>query len=112
MISILENYSRALLASVISPRQDLTAYLIVPRAAVEAHGAPETLVSDSGSVIKAKQARLIYAALGIRHAEIDRRQPWQNYFETHFGIMRRMTDHHYAKGTSWADLQGVGHDAA
>ena len=45
-ISILENFSRAFLASAISPRQDLTAYLIVLRAAVEAHGAPEVLVSD------------------------------------------------------------------
>ena len=29
VISILENFSRSLLASAISPRQDLTAYLIV-----------------------------------------------------------------------------------
>jgi putative transposase len=55
-ISILENYSRALLASAISPRQDLTAYLIVLRAAVEAHGAPEVLVSDGGDVFKARSA--------------------------------------------------------
>lgn len=73
VISIIENFSRALLASVVSPRQDLTAYLIVLRAAVEAHGAPETLVSDSGSVFKAKQARTISAALGMRHVEIERR---------------------------------------
>jgi hypothetical protein len=46
VISVLENFSRALLASAISPRQDLTAYLIVLRAAVEAHGAPEVLVSE------------------------------------------------------------------
>ena len=46
VISILENFSRALLASAISPRQDQTAYLIVLRAAIEAHGAPEVLVSD------------------------------------------------------------------
>ena len=65
VISILENFSRALLASAISPRQDLTAYLIVLRAAVETHGAPEVLVSDSGGVFKAKQAQAIYAALGI-----------------------------------------------
>ncbi len=45
-ISILENFSRAFLASAISPRQDLTAYLIVLRAAIETHGAPEVLVSE------------------------------------------------------------------
>jgi transposase len=107
VISILENFSRALLASVVSPRQDLTAYLIVLRAAVETHGAPEVLVSDSGSVFKARQARLIYAALGIQHVEIERRQPWQNYIETHFTIMRRMADYHYARATTWPELQAA-----
>jgi transposase len=108
-ISILENFSRALLASAISPRQDLTAYLIVLRAAVETHGAPEVLVSDSGSIFKAKQARAIYATLGIEKREIDQGQPWQNYIETQFNVMRRMADYHYAKATSWAELQAV-HD--
>jgi putative transposase len=108
-ISILENFSRALLASAISPRQDLTAYLIVLRAAVEAHGAPEVLVSDSGGVFKAKQAHAIYAALGIRKEQIDAGQAWQNYIETHFNVMQRMADHHYARATTWAKLQAV-HD--
>jgi transposase len=109
VISILENFSRAFLASVISPRQDLTAYLIVLRAAVETHGAPEVLVSDSGSVFKAKQAQAIYAALGIRKEAIDQGQPWQNDIETNFNVMRRMADHDYAQATTWADLQAA-HD--
>lgn len=107
VISILENFSRAFLASVLSPRQDLTAYLIVLRAAVEAHGAPEVLVSDSGSIFKAKHAQAIYAALGIRKEQIDRGQPWQNYIETNFNVMRRMADHDYAKATTWTELQGA-----
>ena len=105
VISVLENFSRAILASAISPRQDLTAYLIVLRAAIETHGAPEVLVSDSGSIFKANQARAIYAALGIQKTAIDQGQPWQNYIETHFNVMRRMADHHYAKATTWAELQ-------
>jgi len=108
-ISILENFSRAILATGISPRQDLTAYLIVLRAAVETHGAPEALVSDSGGVFKANHARAIYAALGIEHRQIDAGQPWQNFIETHFNVMRRMADYHYAQATSWAELQAV-HD--
>jgi len=107
VISILENLSRALLASVVSPRQDLTAYLIVLRAAVEAHGAPEVLVSDGGSVFKAKQARAIYAALATRKEQIERRQPWQNYIETHFNVMRRMADASFAQATTWAELQAA-----
>jgi len=108
-ISILENFSRAILASVISPRQDLTAYLIVLRAAVEAHGAPEMLVSDGGGIFRAHHAKAIYAALGIAHRQIDRGQAWQNYIETHFNVMRRMADYHYAQATSWAELQAT-HD--
>jgi hypothetical protein len=106
-ISILENFSRAILASAISPRQDLTAYLIVLRAAIAAHGAPEALVSDSGGVFKANHAKAIYAALGIAHRQIDRGQAWQNYIETHFNVMRRMADYHAARAASWSELQVV-----
>ncbi len=109
VISILENFSRAVLASAISPWQDLTAYLIVLRAAVEAHGAPEALVSDGGGVFRATQARAIYRALGIQKEEIDQGQACQNYVETHFNVMRRMADYRYAQATSWAELQAV-HD--
>jgi putative transposase len=107
VISILENFSRAFLASVISPRQDLTAYLIVLRAAVETHGAPEILVSDSGSIFKAKHAQAIYAMLGIHKVVIDRGQPWQSYIETNFNVMRRMADYDYAQATTWTELQAA-----
>ena len=43
-VSILDNYSRAILASAVSRRQDLTAYLMVLYAAIRQHGAPEALV--------------------------------------------------------------------
>src|SRR5262249_15785526 len=108
-LSILDTFRRALLAPAISPRQDLTAYLIVLRAAIEPHGAPEALVSDGGGIFRATQAQGIYAALGIRKGRIDPGQAWQNYIEPHFGIMRRMADSHYAKATSWAELLAV-HD--
>jgi len=108
-ISILDNYSRAILASGLSRRQDLTAYLMVLYAAIRQHGAPEALVSDGGSVFKAKQALRIYEALGIRKEQIDRQQPWQNYSETTFNIMRRMADWDFAQATTWADLLAV-HD--
>jgi putative transposase len=98
VVSILENFSRALLATAISPRQDLTAYLMVLRAAVEVHGAPEVLVSDGGRIFRAAQANAIYAVLGIRKARIDPGQAWQNYIETHFDVMRRMADYHLARG--------------
>jgi len=107
VIAVLDNYSRAMLASLLSPRQDLTAYLVVLRAAIERYGAPEVLVSDSGAVFLANQARRIYAALGIDKREIERGQPWQNYIEANFGTMRRMADYHFAQATSWAALHAV-----
>lgn len=49
-------------------------------AAIRQHGVPETLISDSGAVfVTAKQAKAIYAALGIEKREIERGKPWQNY---------------------------------
>jgi transposase len=108
-ISIVENYSRAILASAISRSQDLTAFLVVLFAAVRQHGAPEALVSDSGSIFLAKQARRIYRALKIRKEQITLRQPWQSYIETTFNIQRRMADWSFAQAASWAELRDV-HD--
>jgi putative transposase len=107
VIAILENFSRALLASLLSPRQDLAAYLVVLREAMVRFGAPETLVSDSGSVFLAKQARALYHALGIEKREIARGRPWQNFIEANFGTMRRMADYHFAQAATWPDLHAV-----
>jgi len=103
-IAILDNYSRALVASALAPRQDLTAFLIVLYAAIRQHGAPEILVSDSGSVFRAKQSQAIYRALGLDKREIARKQPWQNYVETMFAIQRRMADWDFARAAGWDAL--------
>ncbi len=108
-VSILENYSRAILASGLSQTQDLTAFLMVFYAAIRQHGAPEELVSDGGAVFRAKQARQVYAALGIHKLEIERRQPWQSYIETQFNVQRRMADWHFARAESWEELLRI-HD--
>lgn len=103
-ISILENYSRAILASGISRRQDLAAYLMVLFAAIRQHGAPEALVSDGGGVFRAKQAQHIYDRVSILKRTIEPRQSWQSYIETAFNVQRRMADWHFAQATSWAEL--------
>jgi len=108
-ISILENYSRAILSSALSRTQDLAAYLMVLYAAVRQHGAPEALVSDGGGIFKAKQALAIYAALGIRKEQIAKRQPWMSYIETQFNVQRRLADYHFARAESWPALLAV-HD--
>lgn len=97
----MENFSRAILASDIFQRQDLTAYLLVLYAAIQQHGAPETLVSDSGGIFKAKQAQVIYEALGIRKEQIHKKQAWENLIETQFNLQRRLADYHFAEASSW-----------
>ncbi|HEX6292897.1 MAG TPA: helix-turn-helix domain-containing protein [Herpetosiphonaceae bacterium] len=80
-ITIMDNYSRAVLASVVTRSQDLTTYLFVFFLAVRNHGVPEAIVTDGGAVFRAKKALEIYHALGIRKEQIDKRQPWQSYIE-------------------------------
>jgi putative transposase len=108
-ISILENHSRAILASAITTTQDTTAYLSVLYTAIERYGSPEILVSDGGGVFKANQARVVYRSLGITKEEIERRRPWQNFVETTFNIQRRMADYYFERAGSWGELVGA-HD--
>ena len=108
-ISILDHFSRAMVASEVLPAQDLPAFLRVFRAAVHKHGAPERLISDGGAVFKANDAVRIYATLGITKERIDKRQAWQSYLETTFNIQRRMADYYFAQASSWPDLRAI-HD--
>jgi len=77
--SSLENYSRCILASMLSRTQDLTAYLMVLYAAIRRYGSPEALVSDGGGIFKAIRAMASYETLGIKKEQIEKRQAWQNY---------------------------------
>lgn len=105
VVTVMDNYSRAILSSAVTRRQDLRAFLSVFYRAVERHGAPKkTLVTDSGSVFLANRAKAVYAALGISKEEIEKGRPWQNFSETTFGIQQRMADWHFQKAGSWAEL--------
>jgi transposase len=103
-ISILENFSRSILASGLARRQDLHAYLLILYEAVRKCGCPEVLVSDHGGVFLAHQARQIYTALGIEKVEIQKRQSWQSYIETAFNVQRRMADWYFEKAQTWEEL--------
>jgi len=103
-ISILENFSRAILSSAISRSQDTDAYLAVLYPAIRKYGVPEALVSDSGSVFLSHNAMKIYDALGIRKEQIKKGKPWQNYIEAAFGVQRRMADWSFEKAQTWEDL--------
>jgi len=103
-ITVLDNHSRAVVASSVSPTQDLPAFLSVPHRAVERFGAPEALVTDSGSVFRANRAKAVYESLGIEKHEIERGRPWQSYLETAFNVQRGMADWHFVRARSWTEL--------
>jgi len=107
MISLLENYSRALLASKISRTQNQWDYLEVLFAAPSAFGAPSMIVSDGGAIFYCNQAMDTYSALGIRKERIEKRQAWQNYVEAHFNIARKMADAKFARATSWEEVLAI-----
>jgi putative transposase len=104
ILSVLDNFSRAILASGISKTQNLTDYLIVLFAAIRQHGAPAMLVSDSGSIFKAKQAMKIYKSLGIQKEQIEKRQSWQNLIESQFNLQRRLADFDFAQDETWNQM--------
>jgi putative transposase len=107
MISVLENYSRALLASKISPTQNQWDYLEVLFAAISTAGAPSMIVSDGGAIFHANQATDVYSALGIRKERIDPGAAWQNYIESHFNIARKMVDAKFARARSWEEVIAI-----
>jgi transposase InsO family protein len=86
VISVMDNFSRAILASDIYQAQDLASGLIVLYAAIEQHGCPRRLVTDNGSVFRAKQAMAIYDALEIQKEWIHKKQSWENLIESHFYV--------------------------
>ena len=107
LISVLENYSRACLASKISATQNQWDYLEVLFAALSRFGAPKAIVSDGGGIFRCNQAMDVYVALGIRKEQIEKRQPWQNYIESHFNTVRKMADAKFARATSWEEMISV-----
>ena len=104
VVAILENYSRAILASAITLTQDTNAYLSVLHAAMGLYGSPKKIVTDGGAIFRSDRARAVYEALGIEKEEIARRQPWQSFIETAFNVQRRMADHFFAKAESWEEM--------
>ena len=107
LISILENYSRAVLASKVSPTQNQWDYLEVWFAAFCTAGIPKAIVSDGGGIFYSNHAMAVDQALGIEKKRIDPKQAWQNYVETMFNIVRRMADFHFHQARSWEEMDQI-----
>lgn len=107
LISILENYSRAVLASKLSRTQNQWDYLEVLFTTLSTAGAPHAIVSDGGAIFYCNQALDVYSALGITKERIEKRQAWQNYIESHFNTVRKMVDEKFARTTSWEGILAI-----
>jgi putative transposase len=101
VITVMDAFSRAILSSDIFQSQDLACVLIVLYAAIEQFGAPQRLITDNGGVFRAKQLLAICEALDIEKEYIHTRQSWENLVETHFNVMKRMSQVHFEQVTSW-----------
>jgi len=108
-VTILDNYSRAVLASGLSRTPDLGTFRMVLFMAIQQHGAPEGLVTDGGSIVRAKQLLTVLARRGVQKHEIARRQAWQNSVEALVGGQRRMADWGVAPAGTWSERLAV-HD--
>jgi len=104
VVAILENYSRAVLASAVTLSQDANAYLSVLHAAIGRYGSPKAIVTDGGGIFRSDRAKAVYAALEIEKVEIERGQPWQSFIETNFNLQRRLADHFFARAETWEEL--------
>lgn len=104
VISILENFSRVMLASALSLTQDKQAYLSVLHSAIERYGSPRKLVTDGGGIFGCREATVVYEALGIEKLKIDTGQAWQSFIETTFNIQRRMADYFFERAENWEEL--------
>jgi putative transposase len=105
--TILDNASRQIVASAPSKSQTLWDYLLVLFTAIHVHGAPIGLISDGGSVFKANVALELYQRLGIEKKRIQPGQPWQNYVESSFNIMKHMEAYKLGQATGWEQFCAV-----
>ncbi len=104
IITVLDNYSRKIVASAPSRTQDLWAFLLVFCTALYVYGAPAGLVSDGGSVFTAHASVALYQRLAIRKEQIEAGKPWQDYVETHFAVMKRMELYALERATTWEEV--------
>jgi putative transposase len=105
VISIFENFSRAVLSSAISPTQNQWDFLAVLVDAIRRYGTPEALVTDGGGQFHSNMTNALYEMLDIRKEKIDPGQPWENYAETLFSVQRRMADHSFSNARTFPEIQ-------
>jgi transposase InsO family protein len=97
-LTILEGYSRTILAGAVAPTEASWVALMVLYTACVRYGVPGTLISDSGGAYTSNEFEAVCTRLQIQHETIVSTQgeSYQNLMETHFNIQRRLYDYQFS----------------
>jgi len=97
-LTILEGYSRTILAGAVAPTEASWVALMVLYTACVRYGVPGTLISDSGGAYTSNEFEAVCRRLQIQHETIVSTQgeSYQNLMETHFNIQRRLYDYQFS----------------
>ncbi len=106
-ICVLEGYSRAILAGMISRYQDSIAVLQILRAALAAYGCPDGIVSDNGAVFTSQAYTQALETLAITACYIEQGKPWQNLIEAQFKVQARLADNAFVRAPTLDMLERV-----
>jgi transposase InsO family protein len=90
--SIIEGYSRKILAGMVSSYQDVVAVLQLLHAAITTYGCPDGIVSDNGAVFHAHAYQRVLVTLSIAAQYTEKGRPGLNLIEAQIGIQRRLAD--------------------
>jgi transposase InsO family protein len=87
---LLEGFSRTILAGSLTPQQNAGVLLHVYFQALLSWGLWEEVISDHGGQFIDRDWISVNERLGIRHEMYEKRRPWLNLIESHFGIQARL----------------------
>jgi transposase InsO family protein len=104
-ITVIEGYSREILAATASEYQDTVAILQILAPALTSYGKPHGIVADNGAVFTSEAYTSLLQTLGIEICYIEKGKPWENLIEAQFKVQLRLADAHFEAATTFAEIQ-------
>jgi Integrase core domain/Homeodomain-like domain len=97
-LSMLEGYSRTILAGAVAPSEASWVALMVLYTACMRYGVPEYVMSDSGGAFTSNEFEAVCTRLSIDHKLIEstKGESYLHWMETHFNVQRRLYDYQFS----------------
>ena len=94
-LSLLEGYSRTILAGAGAPSEARWGALMVLSTACVRYGVPEFLISESGGALTSNEFEAVCTRLGIDHKPMESThgESYLHWMETHVNVQRRLCDY-------------------